>query len=89
MRVGVFRFVRSPDELARAGLEREHIHAIERMIFNVYCYIREKFYPEDRIQVDIESSDLTLGGVTSALVNVRHADPVFILDCMESIIIFD
>lgn len=86
MRVGVFRFVPSPDELARAGPERERIHAVERMIFNVYHYIRENLDAEDRVQVDIESSDLTLGGVTSALVNVRHADPVFILDRMESVI---
>lgn len=86
VRVGVFRFVPSPDELARAGPERERIHAVERMIFNVYHYIRENLDPEDRVQVDIESSDLTLGGVTSTLVNVRHADPVFILDRMESVI---
>ena len=56
------------------------------MVFNVYHYINNNFHPDDHVHVDIKSSDLTLGGVTSALVRVSHADPSFILDCMESVI---
>ena len=50
----------------------------------MYQYIKDNFDGEDRVQVDIESLDLMLDGVTSALVNVRHAS--FILDRMEHVI---
>lgn len=86
VRVGVFRFAPSPQEIERSSEERARIHGIERMVMNVYNYIRIHFDPEDRVQVDIESSDLNLGSVTSALVLIRHADPFFILDRMEMII---
>jgi len=86
VRVGVFRFVPAPNEVTRASDETQRMHAIERTIFNVYRYIRENFDAEDRVQVDIDSSDLTRGGVTWALVTVRHADPSFILDRMKSVI---
>ena len=84
VRVGVFRFAPSSDESTRATSERNRVHGIERMVINVYRYIRDHFDPEDRVQVDIESSDLNLENVTSTLVNVRHADPFVLLDRMES-----
>ena len=86
VRVGVFRFAPSPDESTRATSERNRVHGIEGMVINVYRYIRDHFDPEDRVQVDIESSDLNLENVTSTLVNVRHADPFVLLDRMESVI---
>lgn len=41
---------------------------------------------DDQVQVEIESTDLTLGSVTSALVRVSDSDPFFILDRMENVI---
>lgn len=49
VRVGVFRFVFFLDELVRVGFERERIYVVERMIFNVYYYIRENLDLEDRV----------------------------------------
>ena len=86
VRVGVFRFAPTEDEIRRSAGEASRIHGIERMILNVYSYIRDNFAADDRVQVDIESSDLNLGSVTSALVNVNRADPFFILDRMEYVI---
>lgn len=37
---------------------------------NVSDYIRGNFPLDDRVQVDVESNDFTLGGVTTALVRV-------------------
>lgn len=86
VRVGVFRFAPTAVERRRSAGEDERIHGIERMILNVYRYIHANFAADDRVQVDIESSDLNLGNVTSALVTVSRADPFFILDCMEYVI---
>ena len=82
----VFRFAPSADELTRAESERERMHGIERMVLNIYRYIRDNFDGEDRVQVEIESLDLNLGNVTTALVTVRRADPFYILDRMEYVI---
>lgn len=86
IRVGVFRFVPSPDEARRSQSERERMHSIERMMRNVYQYIWDNFDGEDRVQVEVESTDLNLGTVTSALVSVRRADPFYILDRLEYVI---
>ena len=86
VRVGVFQFVPSEDELVRTAGERSRIHGIERVIMNVYRHIHDNFDPQDRVQVEVESSDLNLGNVTSALVPVSHADPYFLLDRMEIVI---
>lgn len=86
VRVGVFRFAPTAVERRRSAGEDERIHGIERMILNVYRYIHANFAADDRVQVDIESSDLNLGNVTSALVTVSRADPFFILDRMEYVI---
>lgn len=66
--------------------QRDRLHAIERVIGNIYRYIRENFDMDDQVQVEIESTDLTLGSVTSALVRVSDSDPFFILDRMENVI---
>ena len=86
VRVGVFRFVPTDNELEVSASERDRINAIERVVLNVYDYIRNNFSPEDHVQVDVESNDFTMGGVTSALVQVSHADPLFLLHRMENVI---
>lgn len=53
---------------------------------NVYDYVHENFSQDDRVQVDVESGDFTMGGVTFALVRVSHADPTFLLHRMENIL---
>lgn len=70
VRVGEFRFFRTDEEVERGSLERDRFQGIERAIMNVYDYIRGNFPLDDRVQVDVESNDFTLGGVTTALVRV-------------------
>lgn len=86
VRVGVFRFVLSPDELEASGAERDPFYGIERVIFTIYNYIFENFPQGDRVQVEILSTDFTMGAVTSALVTVADADPMFILRQLEQMI---
>lgn len=66
----MFRFFPTDEEVERGSLERDRFQGIERAIINVYDYIRGNFPLDDRVQVDVESSDFTLGGVTTALVRV-------------------
>lgn len=84
--VAVFRYVPSDAELGRASAERNGIRGIERVILNVYDQIRADFDGEDRVQVEVMSRDLNRGTVAAALVHVRDADPVFLINRMEQVV---
>lgn len=86
MQVGVFHFVPNEDRVARAfGVTTDPMFGFQRVIFDLYDYMYRNFDPDDQVQVEIMSRDLN-GTVSSALVRVARADPIFILNRLQYVI---
>ena len=86
VQVGVFRFVPDEDRVARAfGVTADPMFGFQRVIFDLYDYMHRNFDPDDQVQVEIMSRDLN-GTVSSSLVRVVRADPVFLLNRLQYVI---
>ena len=86
VQVGVFRFVPDEERVTRVlGVAADSMFGFQRVIFDIYDYMYRNFDPDDCVQVEIMSRDLN-GTVSSALVTVNRADPVFILNSLQCVI---
>ena len=87
VQVGVFRVVPDEERVARAvgPLMADPMFGFQRVLFDLYEYMHNNFDPDDQVQVEILSRDLN-GTVSSALVRVARADPVFLLNRLQHVI---
>ena len=87
VQVGVFRVVPDEERVARAvgPLMADPMFGFQRVLFDLYDYMHNNFDPDDQVQVEILSRDLN-GTVSSALVRVARADPVFLLNRLQHVI---